>query len=74
VTVHTVPPLNIGLTNGMTALRWLATANTYTLESTVSLAPCAWSTVTNAPVLTGGFCLVTNAWSERTRFFRLHGN
>jgi hypothetical protein len=71
LTVHVDGLLKISLANGITALSWLATTNSYTLESTPALVPPAWSVVTNVPALSGEFYAVTNVWTNTALFFRL---
>jgi hypothetical protein len=74
LTVHVDGLLKISLANGITTLSWLATTNSYTLESTPALVPPAWSVVTNVPALSGEFYAVTNVWTNQTLFFRLQGD
>jgi len=74
LTVHLEGLLQIGVTNGLATLSWLATTNDYKLESTPALVPAAWAPVTNMPARSGEFYTVTNILTDSTRFFRLHLN
>jgi hypothetical protein len=65
------PRLDIASVGGTTLLSWPATAAGYLVETTESLTEPAWQTVTNAPVVAGDRYVLTNYWSDRTRFFRL---
>ncbi|HEY5040641.1 MAG TPA: carboxypeptidase regulatory-like domain-containing protein [Verrucomicrobiae bacterium] len=68
------PQLNIVLTNSTTLLIWPGTAGGYVVESTPSLTAPVWETATNVPVISGGSYILTNYWSDQTRFFRLRQN
>jgi len=65
------PRLDIASVGGTTVLSWPATAAGYVLETTASLTSPAWEIVTNAPVVAGDRYVLTNYWSDQTRFFRL---
>jgi hypothetical protein len=65
------PKLNIIPLTSATILTWPTTAAGYTIESTPSLAFPLWETATNIPVITGNNYILTNYWSDQTRFFRL---
>ncbi len=66
------PPLNIAPMNGGVLLSWPTTAAGYVIESTPSLTSPVWETATNVPVISGDSYILTNYWSDQTRFFRLH--
>jgi hypothetical protein len=68
------PPLNIAPMNGGVLLSWPTTAAGYVIESTPSLTAPVWETATNVPVISGGSYILTNYWSDQTRFFRLRQN
>ena len=65
--------LNVILTNtlpsGMTALN--TTASAFHLQSAESIAPAAWSDLTNAPAASGGFCRVNVGAAGSSKYFRL---
>ena len=65
------PALSITNAAGVTLLSWPTTAVGYSLETTPSLSPPVWTAVTNPPAILGSQYIVTNAWSDQTRFFRL---
>ena len=65
------PQLNIVPINGAAMLTWPTTAAGYVIESTPSLTSPVWETATNVPVISGGSYILTNYWSDQTRFFRL---
>jgi len=65
------PRLDIASVGGTTVLSWPATAAGYVLETTASLTSPTWEIVTNAPVVVGDRYVLTNYWSDQTRFFRL---
>jgi hypothetical protein len=68
------PQLNIVPMNGGALLAWPTTAAGYVIESTPSLTSPVWETATNVPVISGGSYILTNYWSDQTRFFRLRQN
>jgi uncharacterized repeat protein (TIGR01451 family) len=66
------PQLSIQLTNSSQILvSWPASYTNYILESTTSLLPSNWTTVTNAPVGTNLLQTVNLNLSTTNRFFRL---
>jgi hypothetical protein len=65
------PQLNIVPMNGAIMLTWPTTAAGYVIESTPSLTAPVWETATNVPVISGSSYILTNYWSDQTRFFRL---
>jgi hypothetical protein len=66
------PSLQISTSGNITLLSWPSTAGGYVVESTPTLAAPIWEAVTNAPAIFGDSYILTNAWSDQTRFFRLH--
>jgi alpha-tubulin suppressor-like RCC1 family protein/pimeloyl-ACP methyl ester carboxylesterase len=52
-------------------ITWPLAADSYMLETTPTLAPPAWVTVTNAPAVSLGGYVLTNSWIGPSRFFRL---
>lgn len=67
------PQLSIGNSAGSIVLSWPAAQAAYQLQSTASLAPSSWASVTNLPVQNGSTLTVTLPGSSGTRFFRLIG-
>jgi hypothetical protein len=65
------PQLNIVQVNGAIILAWPTTAAGYAIESTPSLTSPVWEAATNVPVISGSSYILTNYWSDQTRFFRL---
>jgi hypothetical protein len=65
------PRLEIYASGNVTLLSWPSTAGGYVLESTPSLASPLWEAATNAPVISAGRYVLTNSWSDQSRFFRL---
>jgi hypothetical protein len=65
------PLLSITQSNGVTFLFWTSSAAGFALESTTNLNSANWAVVTNAPALSGGYFIVSNAWPDQTRFFQL---
>lgn len=65
------PRLDITLAGQTAVLSWPATATAWVLETTPSLSAPTWEIVTNAPVILGERYVLTNFWSDQTRFFRL---
>jgi len=61
----------VAMGNGLTLLSWPSTAAAYVAESSPDLGSPVWQTISNAPVITGDQYVLTNAWSDQTRFFRL---
>jgi len=67
------PQLSISSSAGNIVLSWPAARAAYQLQSTASLAPSSWTSVTNLPVQNGSAQTVTLPGSSGTRFFRLLG-
>jgi hypothetical protein len=65
------PPLSIAVTNGNATLAWPSTATGFHLQSSATLAPAAWTNVTNAPAPTGDLLSVTLPLGAGSQFFRL---
>jgi len=65
------PPLEIARNGGTTLLSWPSTAGGYVVETTPTLAAPAWESVSNAPAILADRYVLTNSWSEPSRFFRL---
>ncbi len=65
------PRLEITLSGNTTLLTWPLTAGGYVPETTPMLTPPAWETITNAPVILADRYVLTNSWSDQSRFFRL---
>ncbi len=65
------PTLSITTAAGLPLLSWPTTAIGYSLETTPSLSPPAWIAVADPPAVLGKQYVVTNAWPDQTRFFRL---
>lgn len=67
--------LSIARSNNVVVISWPAAATNYALQTTVSLNPASWQTITNPPPLTvnnTNFLAYTN--NSLTRFFRLYFN
>ena len=67
------PQLSISSSAGNVVLSWPAAQAAYQLQSTASLAPSSWTSVTNLPVQNGSAQTVTLPVGSGTRFFRLIG-
>lgn len=65
------PRLDIALSAGALLLSWPASAGGCALQTSATLDPLAWETVTNLPAICADRYLLTNNWSDHTRFFRL---
>jgi hypothetical protein len=65
------PKLRISLNSNVALLSWPATAGGYALESSASLKSPTWEAATNAPVIAADRYVLTNSWTDQTRFFRL---
>jgi hypothetical protein len=65
------PLLSITQSNGVTFLFWPTSANGFILESATNFNAANWAAVTNTPVVSGGYYIVSNAWPDQTRFFQL---
>lgn len=65
------PRLEIARSGGTTLLSWPSTAGGYVVETTPTLASPAWESVSNAPAILADRYVLTNFWSEPSRFFRL---
>jgi uncharacterized repeat protein (TIGR01451 family) len=75
VTIYVLsqPPPNLAIqnANNQVLLSWPASVTNYLLETTTSLMPASWSTVTNVPVAADITQTVTLNLSQTNRFFRL---
>lgn len=67
------PQLSISSSAGSVTLTWPSAQAAYQLQSTASLAPSSWTSVTNLPVQNGSAQTVTLPVGSGTRFFRLLG-
>ncbi len=65
------PRLEIARSGGTTLLSWPSTAGGYVVETTPTLASPTWESVSNAPAISADRYVLTNSWSEPSRFFRL---
>ena len=65
------PRLEIAVSGNGTLLSWPLTAGGYVVETTPTLTAPTWETVTNAPVISADRYVLTNSWSDQSRFFRL---
>lgn len=67
------PVLSASRGSGNVVISWPTTWAAYQLQSTASLAPSSWTSVTNSPVQNGSAMTVTLPLSGNTQFFRLAG-
>ena len=67
----TIPTLAITSAGQNRILNWLVPTNTYRLQSSASLSPANWVTVTNIPLTIASRNLVTNTTSSNNMFYRL---
>ena len=67
----TEPRLDISMSGDVSLLSWPSTAGGYVVEATPSLASPTWEAMTNAPVISADRYVLTNPWTEQSRFFRL---
>jgi hypothetical protein len=65
------PKLSFASSNAPALLLWPSTGNGYVVESAPWLASPVWETATNAPVISMDNYILTNYWTDPTRFFRL---
>ena len=65
------PRMEIARIGGTTLLSWPSTAGGYVVETTPSLTSPTWECVSNAPAISADRYVLTNSWSEPSRFFRL---
>jgi hypothetical protein len=65
------PRLEISVSGNVTLLSWPLTAGGYVVETSPTLAPPAWESVSNAPAISADRYILTNSWSDQSRFFRL---
>lgn len=65
------PRLEVSVSGNVTLLTWPSTAGGYVVETTPVLTSPAWEAVANAPVISFDRYVLTNSWSEQSRFFRL---
>ena len=66
-----IPQLQIQLAGGNALLSWPAISTSFSLQQASSLLGGGWTTVTNAPVLSGTNELVTLPITGNTEFYRL---
>jgi alpha-L-rhamnosidase len=66
-----IPQLAVQMAGQQVQLSWPASATGYVLESTASLSPANWLTMTNVPVPAGNQQTVTPGLSQTNQFFRL---
>jgi hypothetical protein len=66
-----VPRLEIAQSGGVTLLSWPSTAGGYVVETTPTLALPTWEAMTNASAISADRYILTNSWSDQSRFFRL---
>jgi parallel beta-helix repeat protein len=74
IPVVNVPQLQssaVNLTNRQFSLSWTNNGGSYVLQQTLSLAPQQWIAVTNAPLLSNGFFVLTLRATNGTAFYRL---
>jgi hypothetical protein len=64
--------LAIELQTNQVVLTWTTALTGYSLQSTPSLLPTSWTTVTNPAVAVGANYVVTNNVDESSRFYRLN--
>ena len=65
------PRLTVTQTGNGILFAWPNTAGGYSVQTTTNLATPDWETITNPPVISGDSYILTNYWSDQTRFFRL---
>lgn len=65
------PRLEISVSGNVTLLSWPLTAGGYVVETSPTLAPPVWEAVSNAPAISADRYILTNSWSDQSRFFRL---
>jgi hypothetical protein len=65
------PRLEISTSGNVSLLSWPSTAGGYVIETTPSLTSPTWEIATNAPVISADRYVLTNSWSDQSRFFRL---
>jgi len=65
------PRLEISTSGSVNLLSWPLTAGGYVVETTPSLTSPTWEIATNAPVISADLYVLTNSWSDQSRFFRL---
>jgi hypothetical protein len=71
VLIPRVVSLQIKVTNDQLQLTWPTNSGEWILQTAASLKEGAWRDVTQAPNLIGGQNVLTNAFSDETRFYRL---
>jgi hypothetical protein len=75
VPVWIVPPVqfnSVNRTNRQISLSWTNNGGSYVLEQTYSLTPpVQWTIITNAPLLTSGFFVLTLSATNENTFYRL---
>jgi len=66
-----VPAISVTQSAGNVVLSWPTSDIAFTLKSTPTLSPTAWTTVTNTPVISGDTNTVTLPASANQMFYRL---
>ena len=65
------PRLEIARNGSATLLSWPSTAGGYFVETTPTLTSPTWEAMTNPPAISADRYVLTNSWSEPSRFLRL---
>ena len=65
------PRLEITVSGNATLLSWPLTAGGYVVETAPMLTTPTWEIMMNASVISAGRYVLTNSWSDQSRFFRL---
>src|SRR5208337_4371282 len=65
------PRLEIVSSGSGATLSWPSTAAGSLVESSPDLGLPVWQAITNPPMVSADRYILTNAWSDQTRFFRL---
>ena len=70
-TVYTPPQANVTLSSTKFVISWPTNVAGFVLQSTPSLSPASWSTVSPSPVIVNGQFTVTNNATSGKMFYRL---
>jgi subtilisin family serine protease len=70
-TVYAPPQANVTLSNANLVISWPTNVAGFVLQSTPSLNPASWSTVSPSPVIVNGRFTVTNNAASGNMFYRL---
>ncbi|HVV01970.1 MAG TPA: NF038122 family metalloprotease [Verrucomicrobiae bacterium] len=65
------PTLTMARSGNNVVIAWPTSADGYTLQSTTSLKPASWVTVSPAPTIVNGKYTVTNSLAGAAKFYRL---